>query len=406
MHVFVSDIHLTDTDAGGVVCDEHLASFVDRIMLSAPHDEKVTLVLLGDIFDLLRSPKWSTLWKEKSSAPWSGMGAKFKNFSGGFAEIQAQKILADTCTRYPQFSTKIRTLVDANRLETVYVPGNHDFMVQLSPDLRRLVVEFFGLNHEPKEPFDITYENKEASVFALHGNSFDPANWHRESDGHWAIGDAIVLLVVNRFPEEACHLLGCSLNTEIGRLLQEVDNVQPLVDIPIWVRWVTENNLTVSASRQKVIKAWKQVVDEFLSVEDFQDPTGYGGTDFQVIRYAFEVSTRFGLAKLITELSKHFPNSGPDYRGAAEAEARMFPDYRFVIFGHTHKPSLQPMGFAPEGKTRFYANTGCWRRLVMRTAGSNPVSFVPRRVSSYFVVDGPGDEQAERYHLFQEWHTS
>ena len=409
MHVFLSDIHMTDSDTGGVVSDAHLTSFVDRIVPLADHAEreKVTLVLVGDIFDLLRSPKWATLWKEKSSAPWSGMSPKFRLFKKSFAETQAREILTNTCKRYPQFSAKVRELVKANRLETVYVPGNHDFMVQLSSDLRQLVVDFLGLTHDPKKTFKTTYENKAASVFALHGNTFDVANWHREPEGYWAIGDAIVLLVVNRFPEEACRLIGCAPDTEIGQLLQEVDNVQPLVDIPIWVRWLTENNLTIKASRDKVIKAWKQVVDEFLNVEDFKDKIGYGGKDFQLIRRAFELSTRFGLARLVGELSKYFPNTETDYRLAAEAEAKKFPQYRFVLFGHTHKPMLQPLTFAPGGRTYFYVNTGCWRRLVMRTAGRGPVSFESRRVSSYFVIDEHSDdEQQERYHLFQEWHTS
>lgn len=412
MHVFVSDIHMTDTDTGGVVSDSHLTSFADRILRIADEQqrEKVTLVMVGDIFDLLRSPKWATLWKEKGSAPWSGMAPKFKQFKKSFAETQALEILNDICKRYPQFSAKVRELVKANLLETVYIPGNHDFMVQLSPDLRQLVVDFLSLTVDPKKAFKTTYENKAASVFALHGNSFDPANWHREAEGYWAIGDAIVLLVVNRFPEEACRLIGCAPHTEIGQLLQEVDNVQPLVDIPIWVRWLTENNLTIKASRDKVIKAWKQVVDEFLSVEDFKDKAGYGKKDYQIIRQAFELSTRFGLARLIGELAKYFPNIGTDYRLAAETEAKKFPEYRFVLFGHTHKPMLQPLTFGPEGQSHFYVNTGCWRRLVMRSAGQGLASFAARRVTSYFVIDearkASDEELQERYHLFQEWHTS
>ena len=409
MHVFVSDIHMTDTDAGGVVSDAHLASFIDRIVPNGVEShEKVTLVFVGDIFDLLRSPKWSTLWRDKRSGPWSGMSAQFKHFKNSFAETHARDILRDTCNRYPQFSKKIRELVDANRLETVYLPGNHDFMVQLSPDLRKSVVDFLALSHNPKQPFKTTYDNKTASVFAFHGNSFDPANWHREAEGYWAIGDAIVLLVVNRFPEKACELIGCSMETEIGQLLQEVDNVQPLAHIPIWVRWLTENNLTIKASRDKIIKAWKHVVDEFLSVEDFKDQAGYGSKELLWMRRAFELSRKHGLAKLVSELSKYLPETGTDYRLAAEREARKFPEYRFVVFGHTHRPMLQPLTYGPEDRTYFYVNTGCWRRLVMRTVGDGPPSFASRRVSSYFVIDGDaGDEQqGERYHLFQEWHTT
>ena len=45
----------------------------------------------------------------------------------------------------------------------------------------------------------------------------------------------------------------------------------------------------------------------------------------------------------------------------------------------------------------------------MRTAGLGPASFAGRRVTSYFVIDegdARNEELQERYHLFQEWHTS
>lgn len=408
MHVFLSDIHMTDTDIGGVVSDAHLTSFVDRIMATATEkqSEKVTLVLVGDIFDLLRSPKWATLWKEKHSAPWSGMSAKFRHFKNSHTESTARDILGATCNRYPKFSQKIKGFVKGGRLETVYVPGNHDFMVQLDSDLRQQVVTFLGLTHDPKKPFGNTYANKAASVFALHGHTFDPLNWHREPEGYWAIGDAIVLLVVNRFPEIACDLIGVKLSSEIGQLLQDVDNVQPLVELPIWVRWLTEKSLTIKASRDLVIKAWKQVVDEFLSVADFKDKGGYSKKEYQIIRKVFELSTKFGLAELVAKWP-YLPNTEGDYRIAAEREAKKQTGYRFVLFGHTHKPMLQPLTFAPEDRNRFYINTGCWRRLVMRTAGQGSASFVARRVTSYFMIDDVGDDQAqERYHLYQEWHTS
>ena len=221
MHVFASDIHLTDANTGGVCSDEHLVSFVDRIMALAAErrSKKVTLVLVGDIFDLLRSDKWATLWDQKGSAPWRGMSAKFKHFKNSDAETTARQVLDDTCKRYPTFSQKLAGYINEGKLETVYLPGNHDFMVQLDAELRKKVVNSLGLTHDPKKAFPLTYANNSASVFALHGNSFDPLNWHRETEGFWAMGDAIVLRIVNRFAEVACRAIGLSLSSDIGQLL-------------------------------------------------------------------------------------------------------------------------------------------------------------------------------------------
>jgi UDP-2,3-diacylglucosamine pyrophosphatase LpxH len=408
MHVFLSDIHLTDADAGGVVADSHLSSFLDRIMAIAAEKQskKVTLVLVGDIFDLLRSEKWARLWDQNGSAPWRGMNPKFKHFKNSDSETTARKVLAETCARYQTLSQKIGSYIKAGKLETVYVPGNHDFMVQLDSDLRQQVVTFLGLTHDPKKTFPTTYSHKPSSVFALHGNAFDPLNWHREADGFWAIGDAIVLRIVNRFPEVACKAIGVNLSSEIGQLLQDIDNVQPLVQLPIWVRWITENNLSIKSSREEVIKAWKQVVDDFLSIKEFKDTEGYGSSDYKNIRKAFQLSTQLKLAELVANFP-YLPDSDGGYRTAAEQEAKKQTKYRFVLFGHTHRPALQPLTYAPEGSRRFYVNTGCWRRLVMKSAGQGAKSFVARRVVSYFVADDDiSDETQERYHLYQEWHTT
>jgi UDP-2,3-diacylglucosamine pyrophosphatase LpxH len=409
MHIFVSDVHMTDMEAGGSVSDGQLQSFIDRVLPIVGEDkaEPVKLVFVGDVFDLLRSSKWSTLWKDKRSAPWSGMSQNFSHFKKSFAEQYAVQILNSICSRYAGFSKKLQALVAAKKLETVYLPGNHDYMVQLSSELRKLVVNFLALSDNPQKPFKNVYQNKAASVRAVHGNSFEPVNWHRESEGYWAMGDAVVLRIVNCFPEEACAEIGQNLEGNIGQALQEIDNVEPLVDLPIFVRWLTEQNLTIRASRDKVLKAWKRVVEEFLDIDEFRDRKGYGAKDYRLVRTAFELSTKLGVVSLISELASQFPNAGIDYRLAAEKEARINPDYRFVVFGHTHKPMLQPLAFSAEERNYFYVNTGCWRRLVTRTAGQRATSFGERRVATHFVVDEATEEDTqERYHLFQEWHTT
>lgn len=107
----------------------------------------------------------------------------------------------------------------------------------------------------------------------------------------------------------------------------------------------------------KSLKPGKRVVDKFLGLEDFKDRVGYGGKDFQFTRAAFELTTRFGLARLVEDLSKYFPEMGSDYRLAAEANA--VPTRSFALFD-THKPMIQPLTFAPVQRTYFYGTRGCW----------------------------------------------
>jgi UDP-2,3-diacylglucosamine pyrophosphatase LpxH len=405
MLVFISDLHMDDTGSSGCVSDAYLFGFLERLERQyLVAGKKIILVFLGDVLELLRSPKWEELWKAKNkSAPWSGMGPRFGNFNGGHAEAVAVDIARTICGRYPQFSTKLKALVSGGSLETRYIYGNHDYMVQLSEELRKILVGFLSLPHDPKKPFPLTFSDGESSTYATHGHSVDAVNWHRAEEGYWALGDAVVLRVVNRFAALACERLGLALSTVTGRLLQELDNVEPMIDIPVYVRWLAERSLTIKTHRETVEQTWKDVVNDFLSIPEFHD-RGYSDGPFKMLRTAFELSTHISLTEMFTKYSAIFQTGGgSNYREEALRLSRQHPQYRFILFGHTHGPMFVPIS-SDGGRSSFYVNTGCWRRVLTRTSRDEDGSFVGRRMTTYFVVDD-SDMSPERYHFHQEWHT-
>ena len=82
MHVFLSDLHLTDSDLGSPVVDAELKSFCEVTLASycmqaMQRKRIVTLVLLGDVVELLRSKKWAKLWADRQAAPWIGADVDF-----------------------------------------------------------------------------------------------------------------------------------------------------------------------------------------------------------------------------------------------------------------------------------------------------------------------------------------
>lgn len=406
MHFFVSDLHITDTDIGGVVSDAELTAFVDQLgRIAEEKSKRLTLVFVGDVLELLRSHKWDALWI-KGSAPWSGMTTGFGNFLNGGAEDCAVEIAKQIRDRYKSFSARLKQLARSGKIETKYVYGNHDYMVQLSPKLREMLIDILALSGSPEDPFPLTYSNEAASVFATHGHASDAVNWHDEAGGFWAMGDAIVLRIVNRFAAQACAELGVGPNTQIGRLLQDIDNIEPLADIPLYVRWLAETSLSTLNQRQVVEKVWCQVVNEFLDIDVFMDHAGYGSETHQTHRAALWFSTQMGFAELLRKLADLSKGKEVDYVAQAliELQKQQYR-YRFILFGHTHQPMLVPLAVTG-GRPSFYVNTGCWRRLVTRTPGAAPFFFVPRRVASYFQIDDAGDSAVqERYHLHQGWHA-
>src|SRR6266853_1770708 len=85
MHYIISDLHMNDTGMAQCVSDAELIIFANKLEVDCKI-QKVTLLLLGDILDLLRSPDWEQLWREKHSAPWSGIGKGFSGFSRSYSE--------------------------------------------------------------------------------------------------------------------------------------------------------------------------------------------------------------------------------------------------------------------------------------------------------------------------------
>ena len=401
MLCFISDLHLTEEELPGSVSDEDLAEFIRGLgSLAEKSGEAITLCFVGDILELLRSPRWSTLWDNLGAAPWSGAAPNFANFADGYAETCAIEVASAIRRRHPAFEREIHRFVEDGHLVTRYVPGNHDYMVQISAKLREILIPFLGLRHDPASEFDSCFLDASASVLATHGHSYDPINWHRREDGYWAIGDAVVLRIVNKFAEDACKCLGLTLHTRLGRLVQDVENVEPLIDLPIYIRWLAETQLTIGTEKKNLLDVWKTTVENFLKIPHFQDPKGFKGKPFENLRNALRLSTNLGLSELIGKYASLFGSGGPNYRSAAR-ELGLSQGYRYVLFGHTHAPMLVPVAQRSD-ELHFYVNTGCWRRVVTRIGPD--VSFCPRRVAAHFLVQ-PVGVRSERYRLHQVCQT-
>jgi UDP-2,3-diacylglucosamine pyrophosphatase LpxH len=406
MHLFVSDIHITDGTIGESVSDEVLTT---RLLgqidgLESP----TTLVFLGDIFELLRSSEWALLWKPDSQlAPWTNMGEGFQNFPPRAAKA-AHNVLGRIIARFPKFAAALKALVSSGKVQTHYIPGNHDYMVQLSEDARKLVVDFLSLrNVNLQDPFRMHYADDNAEIFAVHGHKADPLNWHDGPTGRWAFGDVIVLRIVNRFITEACGKAGSDPSlpeTPISQAFQDMDNVQPTSDLALYFRHVLERNLTNPRQREEVLRIWTEAVDGALAIEAFSDDTLYGDRTHKFMRYALELSKKQTLAALVPALREKYEGffKGEDPY-LAEAQ-RLFDSYdgtyRYILFGHTHRPLVTQLS-SSFNKAAYYINTGCWRRLVVR--GSHGNQFRPADVRSWVHVDG--SDRPFRYRLLREFET-
>ncbi|HYL78738.1 MAG TPA: hypothetical protein VEU96_31395, partial [Bryobacteraceae bacterium] len=308
MQVFVSDLHLTDGTIGVSVPDGELVHRLLEPLEQRSKTESIDLVLLGDIFELLRSTEWEALWVAPHYiAPWTSMSVDFTNFPPAAKECSV-RILKKIVSRYPEFSKRLKSLIEQGNVRTHFVPGNHDFMVQLSEEARSIVSDFLSLRRvDVHQKFETHYANEEAEVFAVHGNRADPLNWHDGPTGQWAFGDAIVLRLVNSFITEACRSSGSEPvgGTPIVRALQDLDNVEPSEDLGLYFRFILERELTNEKQRGEVLEFWRDAVNQILTLEEFSDRL-YADRSHRFMKEALELSKDSELATLAVKLYKKY----------------------------------------------------------------------------------------------------
>jgi UDP-2,3-diacylglucosamine pyrophosphatase LpxH len=365
--VFVSDLHLSDGTIGSSVSE---ADLIRYLLMPVAAAAPVRVILLGDIFELLRSSSW-----KGAIDPWTGLNEGFKNFPKPAREC-VELVTANILARYPEFARQWKDLVTAGKVEPVFVPGNHDFMLQLSPSARNQVRQFFALPASGK-PFKKYYYDKDSAIYAVHGNQYDAVNLHDDQAGQWAFGDAIVLKLVNGFICSACVNLGQSMDspdTPLAQALQDLDNVEPLTDLPLYFRYIMEEHLSNSADVGELLSSWSKAVDGLLAVPHFHAPEN---TTPWVLRKGLEASKNQGLSKLASKLAMQLSKVTDAERGEQKygveldkvSELNLKPA-RVFIYGHTHRPGITALP-SPSDNPRYVINTGCWRRVVHRVHGTN-----------------------------------
>lgn len=295
MLVVLSDLHLGDGAASAEnVPPRACALFLDHVLDLAEHSRarKVTLLFLGDIFDLLRTEHWFypapgvDLPGERPPAgeepfpmeerPWGPGG--LTPAGRGRALAIARAIVARCAAQLDIFSGRDAGLhgagdADLSRrfaqkkrdveIERIFLPGNHDRLAWEIPELRDLFCERLGArlpwSDENPPPAGAAKELQEdgrlvlnAGVVARHGHEVDPLNFDGARLGRslpvladyrrMPIGDPITTECLARLPFEVraeltARVMPPQLVEEVAAHLQEIEDVRPLSSA---VGWLTQ----------------------------------------------------------------------------------------------------------------------------------------------------------------------
>lgn len=451
MLVLISDLHLNDNAFSGTVPVTAFKIFRERLRDMA-YDaswrsdgtyrpiERVDLVLLGDILDMIRSARWPLPEDAGYVRPWSDQGSGV--FQKKIAEI-AQSVLA---ANEPSLevvrslsSGKVMTLPPAAagkpaqvgrepeaagrvpvEVRTHYVAGNHDWFLRLQgatyDAVRDQVVRAMCLSQPAGQPFPYSPLDSDAlrqacqdhRAWFLHGDCYDPMNCEGDRDRS-SLGDAIVVDLINRFSAEVARKLSDRLPEECLEGLRQIDYVRPLLLIPVWVDGLLARTCRGDLAKE-VKRVWDEVADQFLALDFVRERRPHlPAFTLDAMAAALKFSSGVSMASLSKLLSwvsgmTRGGNESPCYKNACEEADFLSRRARSIVYGHTHVHEIVPLevSYSSAGALeQVYMNSGTWR-VVHERARYNPKSevFTNYWVMTYLALY-KGDERGGR--PFEAW---
>jgi UDP-2,3-diacylglucosamine pyrophosphatase LpxH len=432
MLVFISDLHFVDGSAG-----EHnipwraFDYFFDDLVgiINRPSNKgkikELKLVLLGDIFDLLRTTAWFEPIPE-DQRPW-GQDPKIEDHAlailNSIANRKNKEKGVDNPKVLEMFRTRFQELKDRCKLDyspiLQYIPGNHDRLAN-RPEyagLRKKIKECLGLPTHGDQLFLHFSFDPEYGVLARHGHEFDKYNYEGGSSLTEAdyqrvpIGDPITTELIARLPYELeRRLAGEPLpDAEKARIVenfQEIENVRPLsaviewllyqVSKANWLKEIVEDTVDAVINRFNeldFVKAWYERHDKWLDPFDEADK-------IQAVLYLLEKFKVFPGEKLLSLAMKAQDFFYKDDLLEAVPEEFSFDSrLRYLVHGHTHDPLVMPIRTRASGE-QVYLNTGTWRTRYQKATRDR--SFVSWKNMTYVIFYKP-EEREMPIPAFETW---
>ena len=448
MLVAISDLHLDDGTCGKSLSADAFHIFRERLEQLAfsaslrvdgvyrPIDN-IDLLLLGDIFELIHS----TLWLKDGSGN-VGFVRPWINPQGPKLAEKIQEITQSILTHNAEALSVLRQMADGEAIflppanahgrpaldvaervpihvNIYYMVGNHDWFYHLPGEeylhSRRLIIDAMGLQNPPTPiPYE-AYEWDTLSrlfekyhIFARHGDCYDKWSYNSEFGRNAAaLGDALSVELLNRFPEEVEKSLGAALPSHFYRGLHEVINVRPMVAAPLWIGGQIRNYGVAEKLEEVVKEIWNSLVTEFLELDFVRGMENRWNPFDNVDELALVLKlTRWtsieNFNKVILLIKKRLFRDDQSFaKHAIKEKAFTSRQADYIVYGHTHHHEIIPLdAYQQDGKDnyQFLVNTGTWRSYFDLTRyHPEQQKFLPYQLMSYLAFF-TGDERHGRRH--------
>jgi len=262
--------------------------------------------------------------------------------------------------------------------------------------------------HDPNENPELLEVLRRHKVFARHGDLYDPFNFEGEREAS-SLGDAIVIELLNRFSSACATELANELPDATLAGLRELDNVRPVLLVPVWIDGLLERTCPLPSQRLRVKRVWDALVERFLALSFVRERDTWRPTDLvdglsNALRFSKCVSVRWA-----SDLLKWFHSLRGDGEASYHQHALAEQDFRnrrakYIVYGHTHHEEAVPLDASyADGYVlnQMYFNSGTWRRVHRQTRLSpTEHEFIASDVMTYLAFF-QADERSGR--PFETW---
>lgn len=418
MLVIISDLHFTDATTSNKVNGQDISNVNPRAFkrflgevanivqsrnsYSNPPISKVTFIYNGDIFDPLRSDKWfSASVKEQ---PWREPNDQTATLG------LVRQIMDDIITHnaealqwlsgtHPDFDS---TWPDGVEIERIYIPGNHDRMVNLDQSLRMQVYKTLLNKPRSKKMFDNYILDSEHRTLIMHGHEADTFNCEHDENGNpiynaQAIGDAMTTMLFSAIGHES---QGLSISQAAKKRFRDIEHVRPHL---VGVSYLQDIIKDFPKSRSLIGNMVKKIVDDFQDLDfykewtDKHDKWNIGLDEADKLQDALRVIKLLGTrvpAGLLEKIAGFFKDTTYTVFAERQLKTIMGQKADFCVFGHTHEPKHVPLFIDKNNdREKHYLNTGTFRLNLGRT--HNMEDFLRFQRLCFVVVYGPEEFKSE-----------
>ena len=438
MLVIISDLHITDNSTSDNVDGTAFVNILgpsikESMSPNNKNADELHIVLLGDIFDLVRTNHWVAN-VPYDDRPWNGSLDPFTAMNNNNALINSQfEAILDKILNTQSAKGLISMLdsfsdgVNGKQTKITYVIGNHDRILNNFPSLQNKIKSALSDNLEIT--FASKVEEKNYGVLARHGHEYDNECYaidlwnevmHKdrrlnrfapELSKMMAIGEVLTAELMAGFIFKINEIFkdnkwSSSNDIQFLHGLLDVNSLRPMTSMFIWLRWYSRNQESryQDALKDALLFALQNVLNSKLSEQwdntnkpilfkgylagDITDKLEAAKDDLEAggLAKVEETMTRLLDLKSIVDFFVRNNNDDSLVDGAEQEFKNPSLDnsIQYIVYGHTHEARQDFFKADLSGKVSMYINTGTYLPFIQLCRDKKGFAFSHFMTMTFF----------------------